>query len=70
MTIPRTRESLIAYYKRQYKRHLKDLKFMIDSELEGIDDDIFEPGTGIQTESMNALRAAERLKALIELGGD
>ena len=67
MAVPRDRNSLIKFYKRQYTKSLKDLQDTIASELKGIQDDGFVSSTAIQTLAMNAIVAGQRLNALTEL---
>lgn len=67
MSISRDKQSLIEYNKRQYKKSLKDLQQLIESELRGIDDNEFTASNALSVTSSNTINYGQRLNALIEI---
>ena len=56
-----------AAYRRRYRRTLNDLLLLIKSEIEGLDDPIFEPSTATESTLLRLIQEGNRLKALLEI---
>jgi hypothetical protein len=60
-------ESRKAAYRRRYKRTVKELLMMLQSEIEALDDETFEPSTAIESTLLHVIQEGNRLKALLEI---
>lgn len=67
MSVSRDKQSLIEYNKRQYKKSLKDLQQLIESELRGIDDVDFTASSALPVTSSYTINYGQRLNALMEI---
>lgn len=67
MSLSRNKQSLIDYNKKQYKKSLKDLQQLIESELRGIDDVDFTASSAMSVTSSYTINYGQRLNALMEI---
>jgi hypothetical protein len=62
-----TLEERTKSYKRRYRRTLTDMMTAIQSELNGIDDDGFEPSSAVESTAFHIIQENNRLKSLLEV---
>lgn len=59
----------IKTYKRRYRKQVQEMIFMLQSELEHMDDEIFEPSSAIESGAFHLIQENNRLKSLLEVEG-
>lgn len=67
MRTPSTLTERIKSYKRRYKRTLDEMVKIIHTEVEHLEDDIFEPCSAIESTAFRLIQEANRLKSLLEV---
>lgn len=60
-------EARIKACKRRYRKSLLDVAAMIQSELEHMDDEVFDPSPALESGAFHMIQESNRLKSLLEL---